>query len=98
LFFPPTLFIIILAGVAILTLAVLLGNISRKGYWPKISLGLLWGGLLANFFDRIWDGDVIDFLNFPFWPVFNLADIAICIGIGLFIWKILALQWSERKT
>lgn len=86
LFFPPTISIVVVSGIIIAVLLFLSGKISVKNQWQKISLGLLGGGLLANFFDRLWNGNVVDFLNFRFWPVFNLADITITIGaILLFI-------------
>ena len=47
------------------------------------------GGVAGNSIDRIWRGAVVDFLDFHFrgyhWPVFNVADIAICVGVGIFI-------------
>ena len=48
---------------------------------------LIIGGALANMVDRVYNGFVVDFLDF-YWdiyhyPVFNVADIAICIGAGL---------------
>jgi signal peptidase II len=51
----------------------------------KVGLGLLLGGALGNIIDRIRIGQVIDFLDFRFWPVFNLADVAIVCGALLFI-------------
>jgi signal peptidase II len=49
-------------------------------------LGLVLGGALGNAFDRILNGGgVTDFINFHFWPVFNVADSAISIGIVLLI-------------
>ena len=51
----------------------------------QIGLGLALGGALGNLADRIRLGYVIDFLDFQFWPVFNLADIAIVCGVGLII-------------
>ncbi len=51
----------------------------------QISLGLLLGGSLGNLLDRIKYGKVIDFIAFSFWPTFNIADVAICIGIGILI-------------
>ena len=44
-------------------------------------LGLILGGTLGNGFDRIAFGTVTDFINFHFWPVFNVADSAISIGV-----------------
>jgi signal peptidase II len=49
-------------------------------------LGLILGGALGNAFDRILNGGgVTDFINFHFWPVFNVADSAVSIGIVLLI-------------
>ncbi len=55
----------------------------------QISFGFLCGGIVGNLVDRIAHGYVIDFLDFRFgefaWPAFNVADSAICIGVGLYI-------------
>lgn len=52
--------------------------------WLPIALAFILGGALGNLFDRIFIGHVIDFLDMHInawhWPVFNVADIAICIG------------------
>jgi signal peptidase II len=44
-------------------------------------LGLIMGGTVGNGFDRIAFGTVTDFVNVHFWPVFNVADSAISIGV-----------------
>ena len=55
----------------------------------RLALGLIWGGALGNFTDRLWNGRVIDFIDVGVgqyrWPVFNLADSCITIGLGLLI-------------
>ena len=48
-------------------------------------LGLIMGGTLGNGFERITYGSVTDFVNFHFWPVFNVADSAISIGVVLLL-------------
>ncbi|WP_297889808.1 signal peptidase II [Sulfurihydrogenibium sp.] len=54
-----------------------------------LSLALIGGGSLGNLYDRLFLGQVRDFLDFYIkdhhWPAFNIADASITIGIGLFI-------------
>ena len=54
--------------------------------WP---LAFIIGGALGNLIDRIRFGAVVDFLDFHIggahWPAFNVADIFICVGVGLYI-------------
>jgi signal peptidase II len=49
--------------------------------WNDSVLGLIMGGTLGNGYDRVVNGTVTDFINFHFWPVFNVADSAISIGV-----------------
>jgi signal peptidase II len=64
---------------------------SRPGLWAAV--GLVSGGALGNLADRVRSGSVIDFLDPPLWPAFNVADIAIVAGVALLI---LALSIPER--
>jgi len=58
-------------------------NSNRK--LEKILGGLIVGGALGNYIDRLFRGYVIDFLDFKVWPIFNFADVCIVIGCILFI-------------
>ena len=55
-----------------------------------LGLALVLGGAIGNLYDRITLGYVVDFLNFHinnvYWPAFNLADSAICVGVALLLW------------
>ena len=53
--------------------------------WNDAVLGLILGGTIGNGFDRVFFGTVTDFVNFHFWPVFNMADSAISIGVVLLV-------------
>ena len=53
--------------------------------WNDAVLGLIMGGVLGNGYSRIAYGTVTDFINFHFWPVFNVADSAISVGVVLMI-------------
>ena len=57
---------------------------------PQILFGLFLGGVVGNLIDRTFRGYVIDFFDLSFWPVFNIADMAISIsviGLVLYFWK-----------
>lgn len=51
----------------------------------KVALAFFIAGGLGNFINRIWHGAVIDFLDFSFWPSFNLADLYLTVGVFLLI-------------
>ncbi|MFH1278398.1 MAG: signal peptidase II [Candidatus Eisenbacteria bacterium] len=60
----------------------------------RIALGLVLGGAVGNLIDRIRTSRVVDFFDVGFgdlrWPVFNVADVAVVVGVGLFLlvsWK-----------
>jgi signal peptidase II len=53
--------------------------------------GLVLGGLMGNLIDRIFFGFVVDFVDFMVWPVFNVADSAITVGV---IWLVISL-WKK---
>ena len=66
------------------------------------AMGLVIGGIFGNSIDRIWRGAVVDFFDFQFgsyhYPVFNIADCAICIGIGIFLLSSFLRPEPEKKA
>jgi len=83
----------LLAAVAILIL-FLRGSV--QGRVRETALALIFGGALGNLVDRVTTGLVVDFIDVGLgqwrFPVFNLADSAVTIGVALF-----ALGWSRRE-
>jgi signal peptidase II len=70
-------------------------RLSAKEYWIAIALSFVIGGALGNLWDRFSYNHVIDFFHFHIgtwsWPIFNVADSAICIGAGM-----LFFYWSRQ--
>jgi signal peptidase II len=91
------LFLAIMQGIgAAIVLAVLFLTQKRRKYWGgnlgAAALGLVFTGAVGNLIDRIHFGYVIDFIDCTYWPVFNIADSSVTIGLiiiaVLVIWKI----------
>jgi len=54
-----------------------------------VCLGMQLGGALGNMLDRVRFGHVFDFVDLTFWPVFNIADSAIVVGVGILAYHLL---------
>jgi signal peptidase II len=79
--------LLILAFVALAVIAVLFRTFAEKYQFPAVFIA---AGILGNLINRIQYGFVIDFVDLQMWPVFNLADSLLCIGI---VWLcVLALR------
>jgi len=82
--------LIVITLAAISAIVFYLYNSKDRRLMIRLSLALITGGALGNLVDRIHYGVVIDFLDLHWreiyhWPTFNLADVAICVGVGLMI-------------
>ena len=100
----------ILAGVALVAVVVL--YLTRHHFGARLplgqlALGLIFGGILGNLLDRLLYGHVVDFLYFYVnqraggeagFPAFNVADSAICIGVGLVFWNSLRNETAAPPT
>ena len=78
------LLIVSLVGVAVL--AYIYRTQERPGILMRVSIALMLGGALGNLVDRIWQGHVTDFIDIGPWPVFNLADSSIVVGLVILAW------------
>ena len=94
-----------LAGVAVavsLFVAVWLTRLKPSEQVLGIALGLVLGGGLGNLIDRISLGYVVDFISWHYndwyWPAFNIADSAICLGAVLLVWDSFFGETSEQES
>lgn len=88
---------VLIAVIVVAAMWFLRKEIDALGLWARIGAALFAGGAIGNLIDRARQGLVIDFFDFRIWPVFNVADIAICTGVGLIIWSILQTKVLENK-
>lgn len=87
--FGGAAWLFVLASVVVIV-AVLLSSVRLPSALAAVSLGLVLGGALGNLTDRAiggpgFSGEVVDFIDFQVWPVFNLADSAIVVGAALLL-------------
>jgi signal peptidase II len=90
-----TWFFILVALVVVLLILGFLRHVRPGDNRLTAALALQLGGTLGNLLDRIRQGYVIDFLDFRFWPVFNLADTSIVVGVFLLLWQ-LSRNYREK--
>ena len=60
--------------------------------WLRLSLGLQLGGALGNLLDRLRQGYVVDFIAVKAWPVFNIADACVVVGVLILAYHLLLVQ------
>ncbi len=58
-------------------------SVAGNPWLIQISLGLQLGGALGNLVDRLLYGHVVDFIDFKVWPVFNVADSSLSVGVAI---------------
>lgn len=81
--FPQLQIVFLVVAAAVALYILLAGRRFGPGMFPQVLLGLVLGGAIANALDRFVQGYVVDFIDLQRWPVFNVADMAIVLGILL---------------
>lgn len=84
-----------LAAVGVLTW--IYRSIDDPPWVLRIAFGLQFGGAIGNIIDRIRLGHVTDFLDVGWWPIFNIADSSIVIGIALMIFYFWFLDEGSKQ-
>ncbi len=93
-------FFVVLAIVFVGFILVELWRMPVRDRWMGWAYGLILGGALGNFVDRLTDGYVVDFVLVHYaqyyFPAFNVADSALFLGASLWIWRMLAESRQKR--
>lgn len=80
--------VLVAAGVVMVVVLVGVGRSFEGGRAGAVALGLVLGGAAGNLADRLFRGHggaVVDFIDLQWWPVFNVADVAITCGAALLV-------------
>ncbi len=96
LFSNQTNALIVASVLGIIVLIVLYRQQAKPSMFLRLSLGLQLGGAIGNLTDRVLRGHVTDFIDVGWWPVFNLADSAIVIGIAIVAWYLMFPKEEPR--
>lgn len=84
---------------AILVVAIIIyydNQLSESDGWLRLALGMQMGGAIGNnLIDRLFLGSVVDFLHIHYWPIFNVADS--CITVGVIIMVILMIKEIRQE-
>ncbi len=98
-FSQATSLVIVLTAAVVLWLIFFFAHSGARHPLLPAALGLVVGGSISNLFDRVAYGYVTDFVDFGFWPSFNLADSFIVIGVAaLIIFFIAPDRYLPRST
>jgi signal peptidase II len=81
--------LLVLVALAVIAAVVWIERRHRPGPFVSVGLALVLGGALGNLFDRVFSGTVVDYVYLQFinFPVFNLADVCIDLGVILLLWR-----------
>jgi signal peptidase II len=97
LFASATAAVIVLTTVAVAWMLAYFARSGARHPLLPVAVGLLIGGSVSNLVDRVRLGHVTDFLDFRYWPAFNLADSFIVIGVAVLLGALAAADRAPRR-
>ena len=97
LFRDSTFMLAIFSVLLLALLAVWFWLTSPEHFWQRLALSMVMSGALGNMVDRFRQGYVVDFLELPHWPVFNVADMLLCCGVAALALLILLEEKNEKN-
>jgi signal peptidase II len=97
LFASRTSAVIMLTALAVGAMVIFYARSAQRHPLLPVALGLVLGGSLSNLVDRVRLGYVTDFIDFRWWPAFNLADTFIVVGVGLLFFSFVAADRASLR-
>jgi len=98
LFASRTSAVVLLTALAVGAMVVFFARSAQRHPLLPVALGLVLGGSLSNLVDRVRLGYVTDFIDFRWWPAFNLADTFIVVGVGLLFFSFVAADRTSPRV
>ena len=97
-----TMLLAFVSLIAVILMTVVLLKYRKKNRIFDLSLSFLIAGALGNMYDRFFQGYVIDFFKLHYYnkytfPIFNVADVLVCIGAGFLILYVIKEEIDERR-
>ncbi len=92
------MFLLVTGAILILATIYFYPLLKKSDGFLRLGVTAILSGAVANLIDRIQTGCVVDFFDFRIWPVFNIADIAIVLGMFFTIYAILFRLDDSRKV
>jgi signal peptidase II len=81
--------LVLIAAVVLVAIAFVAWHLRPDSVLARTALALIAGGAAGNLIDRAVLGGVTDFLDLGWWPVFNVADMALDVGVAILVWWVL---------
>ena len=89
---------LLISGVVVVAILIYYWRLPASDWTARLGLALVLGGAIANAYDRGVTGSVIDFIQVPHWPIFNVADSAISLGVVVLLIGTLGRGGRQRRS
>lgn len=93
-----TLGFLAISAVIMLGILIYYWFLPPADWTARLGLALVFGGAISNAYDRAVKGSVIDFIQVPRWPVFNVADSAVTVGVAVLVIGTVLANRKPRRT
>lgn len=80
-----TLGFLLISVVVMIGILIYYWRLPSRDWSARLGLALVFGGAIANAYDRGVKSSVIDFIQVPHWPIFNVADSAVTVGVAVLL-------------